>query len=363
MLIYSKKIIQFVQEIKTTVKLILSQEIKVKVERERFYYKYNSYPISVVVYNNKSMLGYFDAPFYELGFHTCLMQASKQELHNVIRHELAHYMTYIQHGSTERPHSAQFRAFCERLGWGEEIYKATCALGAAVTNSPTQESSVLRKVQKLMALSTSSNPHEAEGAMIKSQQLLLKHNMEYGNFEKEEEQFFLRRLLKQKKIDAKMRAISRILETFFVTTVYNRTREFICLEILGSAVNVEIAEYVATVLQEKLDTLWDLAQTSTGLKGTVAKNSFFLGLAQGYCNKIGALKKEQDADATNALIVIEKKLTDAKAMAYRRLSSTRSQGGHCAASSAVGEKMGRELNINPALNKSSNSGTFIAYKK
>jgi hypothetical protein len=53
---------------------------------------------------------------------------------------------------------------------------------------PADENSVLRKVQKLMALATSSNKHEAEQAMIKSHQLLLKHNIDVSNIVDDEEE-------------------------------------------------------------------------------------------------------------------------------------------------------------------------------
>ena len=90
MIVYSKKIIQFLKrEIKCTVKGILSREIRVKVVGDRFYDQRQkfSYPIKVVIFNNKSMLGYFDSNFYELGFHECLMHSSKEQLHHIIKHE------------------------------------------------------------------------------------------------------------------------------------------------------------------------------------------------------------------------------------------------------------------------------------
>jgi hypothetical protein len=360
--VYSKKIIQFVNEIKCTVKDVLSREIRLKVTGDRFYNRRleTSYPIKVVIYNNKSMLGYFDSDFYELGFHECLMHASREQLHNLVRHELAHYMIFIDYGNAIQPHGPEFKAFCKLIGWNEEVYKATTCLEDGLNASPIEESNVFRKVKKLMALAGSSNKHEAEQAMIKSQQLLLKHNIEDKYIGSEdEEKIFLKRIMKQKRENAKMRAIARILETFFVNIVYSRTENFIYLEILGSAANIEIAEYVASVLEHELDKLWSHAQLHANLRGTVAKNSFFLGIAKGYCNKIQALKREYESDVANALMVIEKKLVDAKAMVYKRLSSTRSSGNHCSMSSALGEQMGRQLNINPAINRSSaNSETL-----
>ena len=60
----------------------------------------------------------------------------------------------------------------------------------------------------------------------------------------------LKRIMKQKRIDSKMRAIANILQTFFVHVVFRRAEEVTCLEVLGSAVNVEIAEYVASFLKK-----------------------------------------------------------------------------------------------------------------
>ena len=302
------------------------------------------------------MLGYFEGHFFELGFHECLMHSNRGQLRNIIRHELAHYMTFIHYGETVQPHAAEFREFCQRMGWGEEVYKATTCLEGGQHVSEIEESGIFRKVQKLMALASSSNKNEAELAMIKSQQLLLKHNIESEYVgDADDEKIFLKRIMKQKKANAKMNAIANILDTFFVSSVYSRVGDFIYLEILGSAVNIEIAEYVASVLDAEMDKLWDQAQQSSKLRGTIAKNSFFLGLARGYCNKIQALKREYGFDVANALMVIEKKLTDGKSMVYQRLSATKSSGNYCRKSSLLGEKMGRQLNINSAVSKSSNN--------
>lgn len=352
MIVYSQKIIRFLHDLKSTLKEVLTQEIRLKVHGDRFYDRrqVNSYPIQVVIFNQDRMLGYFDPNFYELGFNECLMHSGREQLRNVIRHELAHYLTFILHGETAQPHAPEFKAFCRQMGWGEEVYQASFHLEPG---AELEESAIFRKVQKLMALSTSSNKNEAEQAMIKSQQLLLKHNIESRYIEgEEEEKIFLKRLLKQKRKDAKMCAIGTILSTFFVSVVFTRSGDFVYLEILGNGVNVEIAEYVANILHVELEKLWHQAKGSANLKGAIARNSFFFGLAKGYCNKIEALKREHRSDVSKSLMVIEKKLMDAKAMVYQRLSSSKSGGYYCAEASSVGEQMGRQLTINPAIKHS-----------
>ncbi|MBS0629391.1 MAG: DUF2786 domain-containing protein [Verrucomicrobia bacterium] len=348
MIIYSKKIISFTGQIKQIIKVVLTREVGLKVGRDRFldFKQRASYPINIVIYNNKTMLGYFDPNFYELGFHECLM--NKEQLENVIRHELGHYIAFIVHGETIQAHGPEFRALCHHFGWGEEVYRATTCLEDGEKVFEVEQSPILRKVQKLMALATSNNQHEAESAMIKSQQLLLKHNLDC-NFDQNDEKICLKRLLKQNRENGKMRAIGKILETFFVSIVFNRAKDGIYLEILGDLVNVEIAEYVADVLDRELDNMWESAKRQANLKGAIAKNSFFLGLAKGYCNKIEALKRDYNREVRNALIVIEERLCMAKEMAYPHLVSTRRRGNHCATSAALGELMGRKLNINAAV--------------
>lgn len=345
MLVYSKKIVQFLAEVKKAIRHILSLEMGFIVKNQYFLYQSTYYSIQVVLFNHQKKLGYFDPEFCELGFHESLMHASKEQLHNIIRHELAHYITFIIFGSQVLAHGAEFKAFCMSMGWGKEVYQASVCLEESNQEIEEEKSAILRKVQKLMSLSKSSNPHEAELAMIKSQQLLLKHNLENSSLH-EEDKIYLKRILQQKKISAKTRAIGKILETFFVNIVFRRTENFVCLEILGSKVNLEIADYVASVLQDELENLWDQVKKLHRLKGAIAKNSFFYGIAKGYCNKVHALKQDYEG---NALMVIEKKLIEARAIVYPRLSTNKSNARACANSAALGEQMGRQLNISPAV--------------
>ncbi len=364
MQVYSKKIVQFIEEIKKNVKEILKEEVRLKVFGNRFYDSQEkaSYPIMIVIYNNKSMLGYFDPYFYEMGFIELLMHTSKDKLKDIIRHEIAHYLVYITHGHNIQTHGSEFRAFCQNLGWGSDVYLATTCIDDGASVKFEEENSILRKVQKLMALSRSQNQHESEQAMIKSQQLLLKHHLDAKFIEEDVEKIFLKRILKQKKEDAKMRSIAIILQTFFVTTVFSRNQDSIYLEIVGDAVNVDIAEYVAGFLNFELDGLWNQAKKAHAFKGLVAKNSFFLGLAKGYCDKIQLLKKEYNKDFCNALMILEKKLTGAKEMVYPHLRKTKRSHGYCPDAATIGKQVGNSLSIHCGIGSQASSlGKFLGF--
>jgi hypothetical protein len=135
------------------------------------------------------------------------------------------------------------------------------------------------------------------------------------------------------------------LETFFVSIVYSYSREALHLEIIGNAVNIEIAEYVATILDVELDRLWKLS----GLKGISEKNSFFDGIAKGYCKKIEDLHKSHNFETTNALMKIENTLTEAKALIYPHLSQKKSYRKHCSHASNLGEQAGKDLEFKRGL--------------
>lgn len=354
MILYSQRIYRFIQLIKREISSILSKEIGLKVRRERFLDRSGkvSYPIKVVIFNHKPLLGYFDSEFYELGFHERMMFASQEELSNLIRHELAHYLVTIQHGRDISPHGEEFHALCKRHGWGEAVSKAKGCLPEENFLTPPKEADVLRKVKKLLALSTSKNPFESEAALLKSRELLMQANLSPDDLD--DERMILKRLLEKPRIDAKMEAIGKILETFFVSVVFRRKESGVVLEVIGNEPSVLCAEYVAAVLDHELEFHYAEAKKNSGLFGAAEKNSFFRGIAKGYCSKMGALEKVQSETETRALVLLDEKIQKAKKMAYGRLGKRTSGRIYSGRASYLGEQCGKKLEIKSGL-----AGTFL----
>ncbi|MBM3197980.1 MAG: DUF2786 domain-containing protein [Chlamydiae bacterium] len=353
MKVYSRSLGLFVEEIKKIIKEILAKEIGVKVLRERFYDEdqKNSYPINIVIFDHKGALGYFHPQFYELGFHKRLLYVSKQILYSIIRHELAHYFVFIKYGGSEAPHGSFFQRFCASQGWKEDVMRASICVEDLEGSSEQEVSGILRKVQKLLALTTSHHRHEAELAFAKAQQLLLIHNMDMTQVSHDhEEEFVCQQILPSLRSTAKHDAIGRILRTFFVNVVHVSGRGIMHLEISGTRTNVEVAEYVASVLDHKLDKLWESAQgDNLHLRGITAKRSFFIGIAMGYCDRIQALKQTHKQEESRAVVVLEKHLEEIRDMIYPRLSRSRQGGRYCADSLALGQQAGQQLQIHAGI--------------
>jgi hypothetical protein len=364
MFVYSQKIMQFIERLHAYITQILQREVGVQVTARRFldHQKKISFPIVVVVYNNKKMVGYFDPHFYELGFHECLLYESEEKIKNIIRHELAHYLCFITHAYATQPHGEEFRKTCKGYGWGEEVWRATTCLEGATELEKNEQSAILRRVEKLLALSASANAHEAELAIAKSQELLLNHNLSSLQYETDDERVFLVRILEQKRETPKMRAIARILETFFVSSIFKKKEGGICLEIVGSRVNVEIAEYVAAFLEEELENLWIRTQKEhKQLKGQTAKNSFLLGVARGYIEKVEALNQSYEKATGRALIQLHNKLSDACSLVYNnRLQVKTRSTNFCKNSSELGQSAGKALTIRSGIKQSQTGSLFLS---
>lgn len=368
--IYSKKILTFIQYLKEAIVGILRREVGCRVENGRFSLMggRGSYLIKIAIFEHPKRVGYFDSEYCEIGIHKKFISAREGEpqkrLYNLLRHELAHYLAFILYGHCEA-HGWAFKSVCARYGWGEEVSSAVEVLQEpSVIQSIEVEDRVLEKVQKLLALASSANPHEAELAALKSHELLLKHNMTMAQSlsKEDEEEYAVKRLYKLSKKNAKVNAISQILKFFFVTSIYCAYDELVCLEIFGTRSNVAIAEYVGIFLEREFDRLWDQARSANpNLKGLASKNSFFRGLAQGYCEKMESHRRSFSSSESQALALVEDNLEKKISWAFPHLRRNSSRyARHCEESSRLGLAAGQKLNISTAVkNESSGSATLL----
>lgn len=362
MLIFDSTSVAFIQKAETFVREILA-EIGFTVRKTRFLHNNYLYPIHVVVFEGKEW-GHFNAPYMQIGLNRKLIYLAKDSVvRDILRHELAHYLTYILYpkGITSS-HGQEFREVCARFGFPEEVSKATMDLDDSNLSKEGDlvSEKILEKVKKLLQLAQSSNAHEAELATLKANELLLRHNLDY--LKDKEEPVYLDRILIQKRKDSKMSAIYEILRHFIVKPVISMGKDTCCLEVSGSLTNVKLAGYVANFLDQELDHLWKEAQKEHGLSGLREKNSFFLGVAQGFDHKMKQSKANYSSDDKKALLVVEQKLTVDTQMIYRRLSTTHSGHQSDARANQHGREKGQSLTIRNAVEGKAKN-LFLSFSK
>ena len=275
---------------------------------------------------------------------------------NIIRHELAHMMTYIQYGLEVDHHGVEFRDLCRFYGWGPEVSSATMNL---IKENEMREGElacekIISRVQKLLKLAQSQNAHEAKLATAKANQLLLQYNLQQIHNDQKEEDAVVDRVYQAPRSNAKMSAMYSILKSFYVKPVYSQGEGEVFLEVLGDRANVEIARYVCDFLDGELDRLWlKQKKDNPSIKGLAAKNSFIKGVAEGYHLKMQEVKKSFATQDQKSLMILTQSLQRKTDMAYGKLGSRRTNSHEDLNSKLLGISAGKNLSINPALKKES----------
>ncbi len=289
-----------------------------------------------------------------------MRQAKDAVIRDVLRHEIAHMMTHLYYGTNIDAHGTEFKNICSRYGWSHEISKATLDIASANDSyeGDLKTEKLLAKLQKLMALSESTNTHEAELAMSKANELLIKHNLDRLEVDQDDEVVYVLPVMFSAKSNAKMHAVYEILKTFYVAPVFTKRQGQVALDIVGDQASVKIAEYVSFFLQDELERLWIKAKKENDLKGLRAKNSFFSGVARGYVEKIQNSQKEFHQ---SALVKVQGSSQKMLARVYGRLSSTSSSSKADSSALHAGSNAGKKMNIRTGIEKRGNQGHLLSY--
>lgn len=344
---YSKNISLLVSRARLIVKIILEKEVKLSVQQKRFYFKGYSYPIQLVAFEDPIRLGYFDPNYYEIGINKELAHYPQDSLLLVLRHEVAHYLSYLQYGALIQDHGIEFRSICKQYGWDDSSF-ATFSLNQTLI---AKKRSAATKITKLLNLSQSKNAHEASSALNKAQDLLIKWGIEEQN---EEDTYVAKRILKSKRVSQKMRSIAHILRKFCVSPIINKGKDYTYLELFGKEPHVEVAEYIGVVLDKVIEDLWSMEKSPGKLIGSHAKTSFIQGLEEGFLSKMNAQNSNQ-----KALPVLENQLQEAQRLAYSSLSQSMTKTKRNESAFTSGQKQGSSLLIHPSIKKHYPTSLFL----
>jgi len=305
LILHSETLHAFLRHAESVAKDILEKECGLKTNRTRFMVHTTSWPLNLVCFEGSSRWAYYDHRFMQLGLNKRLAGRIKDSvLRDLLRHELAHYLTHIYHGDNIQAHGPEYRALCASYGWPTEVASASGDLFQQHEESVGDLASdaLVEKVKKLLALATSNNPHEAELATIKANQLILRHHLSRADLHMSEEELCVLTVMTSSRKNTLMVAIYDILTHFMVKPLLHYGKSEVRLDVIGDRSQVQLAEYIAVYLQRELEALWG----QSGLKGIRAKNSFFTGVARGYRLKLEASRQSYSTEEKMALVKVEK---------------------------------------------------------
>lgn len=223
---------------------------------------------------------------------------------DTLRHEMAHqYVDEVLQVHDEDPHGASFHLACEKLRCSAKARASADDLMVEVT----EDDRILHLLQKVLSLANSPNEHEAQAAMQKAHQLLMKYNIDLVALDRER-RFEMRCLgdVKGRHTSAELWLGSLLGRFFFVEVLWvqsydvHRDQLGTVMQVFGTPENLDMAVYVYDYLIRVLDELWQTYRLTQNVKNNRERQRYFAGVLAGFYQKLES--QTQSLAKTQALI-------------------------------------------------------------
>lgn len=292
---------------------------------------------------------------------------------DVFKHEVAHQLVSEYLGLDDPTHGEPFQDMCKRLGISPWAAASEGDLQKPISSwkdraLSLREEKLLKRVEKLMALASSCNENEAILAMQKVRELYSRYNIDRLREAAAPQQVFVVINHKQKRVPQHQSMIASILTShFFVEVIFSSLFDaeactsYKVLEIMGSAENVQMAEYVYHFLNGQLPLLWSRYQKESGVTAQ-SRRSYYLGVLTGFDEKLrrdsvhvsrsGTTWSIAAADMNALVLKADQELRAYVKFRHPRLV-TRRWGGklHDSGSFEQGKREGARLTINKPITR------------
>ncbi|MDR1577149.1 MAG: SprT-like domain-containing protein [Deltaproteobacteria bacterium] len=342
--------------------------------------------VFITIFKNKPFWGFYNPEEFTIGLNLTMFESCPwTTITGILAHETAHQAVYFlspQAWRAESSHGPTFQKFCQRMGLNP-VFAAPGCDEDVMRHPPNpfgpqkkmEPNPILIKVQKLLALSSSPEPAEAEAALAAAGRLMAKHNLEMVNNPSPGQQEYERWVLPLGSLRRTMKSllIGAIIKChFFVETItidhydHLTNRHQKALEILGRPINLVMAKHVFLFLNERTESLWSYHKPLArrmGEKGIKAKNAFIISLLRSFLDKLNNAESQDSKLPSSAVILAsDAGLRDFFDQSYphRRHSYLQDNSRSSPFSRLAGAKAGQELTINPPID-SHNSGGFGGY--
>jgi hypothetical protein len=210
------------------------------------------------------------------------------EVMSVLQHELAHqYCDEVLQIRGESPHGDTFRRVCEERGIDAR------AGGIPPAADAPEGDRVLDRIRKLLALASSDNRNEAELAMQKAHELMLRHNVEAPRGAIDG-RYVVRQLGDPSKRGNRVEGavLGLLSELFFVKVILVpvwvplHAKRGTAYEISGTRPNVDMAEHVYSFLLATADRLWRENRGDARVRSGRDRLSYQMGVIGGFRDKL-----------------------------------------------------------------------------
>ena len=235
----------------------------------------------------KNALGLFYEDSLVIVLDDSLLKFSYETVKNVFLHELSHAIEYNIFGVTTG-HGERFKLIASVIGVDPGFDRAT------IKENLKKKEKAQDKINKLLALSSSSFEAEAELALKMAEKLMSENPIED---KEEDEKIYIAPLLEKTRISTADLCILNITEKVTgVFAVKSKDNNRFTIRIYGSLEQVELAIYLYDYLDGKID------EEITRLRRngqSVLKNAFTIGV----CEKLYSTIAPAGSAASNAIVL------------------------------------------------------------
>lgn len=264
---------------------------------------------------------------------------------DTLKHEVAHqYVDEALGGGAA--HGAAFKQVCRRLGIDG---------GAQGPAGPPQDDARIRRIRKLLALADGrGSEHEAQSALAHARRLLLAYNLDVLDLDRPVGYRAQTLAPLERRIRAWRRRLGGVLaEYFFVETIWTptfdaaRACEVWGLEIAGTGVNVDLAEYVWEFVARQADRLWAAWRAEAGPQRPYARLQYLDGVVEGVRRRLASERPaEGSAEPEEALVWTgDPRLEEWFGRRHPRVRRQRWRSAGSGAARSAGVQAGGELRI------------------
>ena len=307
---------------------------------------------------------------------------------HTLKHEMAHMITseiWSDVSDNGNSHGELFNKACEIL---EVDNKERHSSEDLASYRIPEKDQIVSKIYKLFCLGESNHKAEAELAIAKAHELMIKHNITLRDLPKESRVFVARPVGEiYKNVPAYVKSLSRIIsEYYFVKYIFYSfwvgRRKGKYVEFYGEPQNLDVAEYVYHFLLNEGERQWKEFQQTEDYqnrfkdnnnsltrwgdygrrKGSYSKIAFLTGLYNGFARTLEKRDTEVkiQINSNNTMpICLDDPLLEEKYQKHYNPKSWHSSSGGCGGGYSEGASRGESIRVRQGVSTGSGGRVLI----